>query len=384
MAGSPRFMRVPGEASSSRARACGEHLQRDIAQAQLVAVGLWIGVPSCESPRLFLLLSTYFLRRNVWVPITEMPAPGEIVSGYKYNVEVAVVNTGGSLYGFINKMPPTGQPVTFATVEDKCLVEPVTKTKFSLRKCPPRITAMALPCASGKYAVTVTLLAALVCVLTMPCATLSAETGKVVGTFCPGGIGKLFGLLVPEQDMDTGAYASRSLSIVPGCAAFSRRRNCLQSSQSRDNFCCTWSQMIDFSLRAVFSQGAQNGRQGRGAHQRQRKGAVRAEVLAWGPRCSGQGRWRLLLNTFPCDSVLSRSLAGVSFGVTGLMAAGIQWMCRRQSAFVGVSSLGCVARSRKPDLSTRPCGRLPATCSKDSAFRLAGDYTRAERAVIAS
>merc|ERR1711988_1751073 len=71
--------------------------------------------------------------KNVWVPITEYPEKGEIVSGFKYNVEVAVANDGGSLYGFINKMPPTGQPVTFATIEDKCLVEPITKTKFSLR-----------------------------------------------------------------------------------------------------------------------------------------------------------------------------------------------------------------------------------------------------------
>jgi len=99
--------------------------------------------------------------KNVWVPITEYPEKGEIVSGFKYNVEVAVANDGGSLYGFINKMPPTGQPVTFATIEDKCLVEPITKTKFSL------------------------------------------STGKVSGAFCPGGIGKLFGFLVPEQDMDT-------------------------------------------------------------------------------------------------------------------------------------------------------------------------------------
>jgi len=99
--------------------------------------------------------------KNIWVPVTEMPANGEIVSGFKYNVEVAVANDGGKLYGFINKMPPTGQPATFATIEDKCLVEPITKTKFSL------------------------------------------QSGKVVGTFCPGGIGKLFGFLVPEQDMDT-------------------------------------------------------------------------------------------------------------------------------------------------------------------------------------
>mmetsp|Transcript_6314 Transcript_6314/g.13997 ORF Transcript_6314/g.13997 Transcript_6314/m.13997 type:complete len:182 (+) Transcript_6314:1386-1931(+) len=131
------------------------------------ALGLSIGSTSLSTPSTLsrtpavTMAGGKIASKNVWVPITEMPAPGEIVSGYKYNVEVAVVNTGGSLYGFINKMPPTGQPVTFATVEDKCLVEPVTKTKFSL------------------------------------------QTGKVVGTFCPGGIGKLFGLLVPEQDMDT-------------------------------------------------------------------------------------------------------------------------------------------------------------------------------------
>lgn len=103
--------------------------------------------------------------KNVWVSI--VPAseakPNTITSGFQYGIEVAVVcDSKGTLYGFSNKMPPTGQPTTFATVADGCVVEPVTATKYNLK------------------------------------------TGKLVGTWCPNPIGRLLiGRVTQPQDLQT-------------------------------------------------------------------------------------------------------------------------------------------------------------------------------------
>merc|ERR1719378_1560219 len=74
--------------------------------------------------------------KNVWTdmfPASEAK-PGTINSGFKYGIEVAVVCTkDGKLYGFSNKMPPTGQPTTFAKIENNCVVEPVTGTQYDLK-----------------------------------------------------------------------------------------------------------------------------------------------------------------------------------------------------------------------------------------------------------
>lgn len=102
--------------------------------------------------------------KNVWVTFADASdcPPGNIISGFQYGIEVAFVNKGGSFYGFSNKMPPTGQPTTFASVEGDCLVEPITSTKFALK------------------------------------------SGKQTGPWCPGGIGKLIiGRLVSPTDLDT-------------------------------------------------------------------------------------------------------------------------------------------------------------------------------------
>ena len=74
------------------------------------------------------------------VPASEVK-PGTINSGFQYGVEVAIVcDTKGGLYGFSNKMPPTGQPTTFGTIEGNCIVEPVTGTQYSLSECQPHPT----------------------------------------------------------------------------------------------------------------------------------------------------------------------------------------------------------------------------------------------------
>lgn len=75
------------------------------------------------------------------VPTSEVK-PNTISSGFQYGIEVAVVcDSKGTLYGLSNKMPPTGQPTTFATIEDGCVVEPVTGTKYNLSEFPPHSTS---------------------------------------------------------------------------------------------------------------------------------------------------------------------------------------------------------------------------------------------------
>merc|ERR1719174_1329017 len=93
--------------------------------------------------------------KNVWTPMVSVEdvKPGTITSGFKYGIEVAIVcDQKGSLFGLSNKMPPTGQPVTFARFDPKdmsVLQEPITGTQFN------------------------------------------TKTGKVVGKWCPNAIGRL-------------------------------------------------------------------------------------------------------------------------------------------------------------------------------------------------
>merc|ERR1719231_1150111 len=104
-------------------------------------------------------------KKEVWVnmvPASEVK-PNTITSGLSYGVEVAVVcDSKGSLYGFSNKMPPTGQPTTFAKIEGSTVVEPVSGTAFNLK------------------------------------------TGKQTGPWCPYPIGKLIiGRVTTPQDLQT-------------------------------------------------------------------------------------------------------------------------------------------------------------------------------------
>jgi len=98
--------------------------------------------------------------KNVWVNFCEDVKPGEIDAGFQYGQEIAIVNDGGTLYAMSNKMPPTSQPVTFANLLGKGIIqEPITLTKFSLK------------------------------------------TGKPVGDWCPSLVGKAFSLLVAPSNV---------------------------------------------------------------------------------------------------------------------------------------------------------------------------------------
>jgi len=80
--------------------------------------------------------STKIADKNVWVDLLSAAEckPNTINSGFRYGVEIAVVcDQSGTLYGFSNKMPPTGQPTTFAKIEGRNIVEPVTGTQFDLK-----------------------------------------------------------------------------------------------------------------------------------------------------------------------------------------------------------------------------------------------------------
>jgi len=58
---------------------------------------------------------------------------GEIISGFQYGQEIAIIKTkGGQLFAMSNKLPPFGQPTTFANIEGNGIIEPVSGTKFKL------------------------------------------------------------------------------------------------------------------------------------------------------------------------------------------------------------------------------------------------------------
>ena len=131
------------------------------------------------------------------VPSSECK-PGTITSGFRYGLEVAIVcDNKGSLYGFTNKMPPTGQPTTFANIEGDKIVEPVSGTAFSLSAFGAAlefthtrtVTARPSPegeCPSSRMALRI------------------AETGKQTGVWCPYPIGRLLiGRVTTPQDLQT-------------------------------------------------------------------------------------------------------------------------------------------------------------------------------------
>jgi len=101
--------------------------------------------------------------KMVWVDFAKSSdvQPGDIVSGFRYGQEIAIANEkGGGVYALSNKLPPTGQPATFGELAGKgVIVEPITKTQFSLK------------------------------------------TGKPIGTWCPSPVGRLFSLLVGPQSV---------------------------------------------------------------------------------------------------------------------------------------------------------------------------------------
>ena len=71
----------------------------------------------------------------VWTdmaPVSECK-PNTVTAGFKYGIEVAFAcDAKGNLYGFSNKMPPTGQPTTFGQIVDDLIIEPLTGTQYKL------------------------------------------------------------------------------------------------------------------------------------------------------------------------------------------------------------------------------------------------------------
>jgi len=115
------------------------------------------------------------LRRKVWVPWLEAGdcKPGTINSGFRYGQEIAIVcDTGGALYALSNKMPPTGQPVTFSTFGEKgTVVEPISQTAYQLK------------------------------------------TGKPTGQWCPSPVGRLYSLLFSPSDIPVFPVRKRGNAI---------------------------------------------------------------------------------------------------------------------------------------------------------------------------
>jgi len=78
--------------------------------------------------------------KNVWVDFVaakDVP-PGSIAAGFRYGQEIAIANDKGKLYALANKLPPTGQPATFSTIEGNgILIEPVSGSKFNMKTGKP-------------------------------------------------------------------------------------------------------------------------------------------------------------------------------------------------------------------------------------------------------
>merc|ERR1711937_235074 len=56
----------------------------------------------------------------------------------RFGQEIAIANSGGTLYAISNKLPPTGQPATFGVVEKGGIIEePITGQKFNLKTGKP-------------------------------------------------------------------------------------------------------------------------------------------------------------------------------------------------------------------------------------------------------
>jgi nitrite reductase/ring-hydroxylating ferredoxin subunit len=89
--------------------------------------------------------------------------PGGVVSGFQFGQEIAIAKSqSGKLFAISNKLPPTGQPATFGTVEGNKIIEPISGTTFNM------------------------------------------ATGKVDGTWCPSLVGKiLLGKIVSPTDVPT-------------------------------------------------------------------------------------------------------------------------------------------------------------------------------------
>ena len=104
--------------------------------------------------------------KDVWVTFASDKElrKGEIISGFQYGQEIAIVSSPkGGLFALSNKLPPTGQPATLAKIDDAGdgIIDPISGTVFSLK------------------------------------------TGKVKGDWCPNLLGRLlFGRLIAPTDIN--------------------------------------------------------------------------------------------------------------------------------------------------------------------------------------
>ena len=92
----------------------------------------------------------------------DLPKPGGATSGVAGGLAICIaVDQKGTIYALGDKCPPVGQPLSFGTVKDGCIEDPVLGTKFDLK------------------------------------------TGNVVGKWCPSGIGALLGGLFQPEGVPT-------------------------------------------------------------------------------------------------------------------------------------------------------------------------------------
>merc|ERR1712154_691691 len=96
------------------------------------------------------------------LPVKLLPKPGKATSCEAGGLAICIaVDEGGKIFALGDKCPPVNQPLSFGSVEDGAIADPVLGTKFSLK------------------------------------------TGNVVGQWCPSGVGKLLGGLFEPVGVPT-------------------------------------------------------------------------------------------------------------------------------------------------------------------------------------
>lgn len=64
----------------------------------------------------------------------DIPAPGTATSGVAGGLAICIAaDEKGTLYALGDKCPPIGQPLSFGSVKDGCVIDPVLGTRFNLK-----------------------------------------------------------------------------------------------------------------------------------------------------------------------------------------------------------------------------------------------------------
>jgi len=63
----------------------------------------------------------------------DIPAPGRATSGVAAGLAICIANEGGKLWALGDKCPPINQPLSFGSVANGCIADPVLGTKFNLK-----------------------------------------------------------------------------------------------------------------------------------------------------------------------------------------------------------------------------------------------------------